>query len=181
MDYGLFEEALVEFFCRQHLDVTVARSRAAAIIRIAQGCDEEIVGGDRGMEIVCPTTSPFAEYIEAATAITTLDAFLAERGQKKEPPKRAPYEIRLPFGGGWLLEVRQEREAQRREAYRLKRRKAARPPKRRAVRPGAGRTRCCHRVPGLEPAHRRGSGRHRVRRQRSRARPRSTTGDAVAP
>ena len=131
MDYGLFEEALVDFFCRQHHDVAVARSRAAAIIRIAQGCDEEIVGGDRGMEIVCPTTIPFAEYIEAATAITTLDAFLAERGQKKEPPKRVPYEIHLPFGGGWLLEVRQEREVRRREAYRLKRRKAARPPKRR--------------------------------------------------
>jgi hypothetical protein len=131
MDYGLFEEALVDFFCRQLRDVAVARSRAAAIIRIAQGCDEEIVGGDRGMEIVCPATSPFAEYIEAATAITTLDAFLAERGQKKES-KRVPYEIRLPFGGGWLLEVRQAREVQRREAYRLKRRKAVRPPKSRA-------------------------------------------------
>ena len=130
MDYGLFEEALVDFFCRQHHDVAVARSRAAAIIRLAQGCDEEIVGGDRGMEIVCPTTIPFAEYIEAATAITTLGAFLAERRQKKEPSKRVPYEIRLPFGGGWLLEVRQEREVRRREAYRLKRREAARPPKR---------------------------------------------------
>ena len=40
MDYGLFEEALVDFFCRQHHDVAVARSRAAAIIRIAKGCDE---------------------------------------------------------------------------------------------------------------------------------------------
>jgi hypothetical protein len=98
MDYGLFEEALVDLFCRQHHDVAVARSRAAAIIRIAKGCDEEIVGGDRGMEIVCPTTTPFAECIEAATAIMTLDAFLAEREQKKEPPKRLPYEIRLPFG-----------------------------------------------------------------------------------
>ena len=131
MDYGLFEEALVNFFCRQHHDVEVARSRAAAIIRIAKGCDEEIVGGDRGMELVCPATIPFAEYIEAATAIATLDAFLAEREHKKEPLKRRSYEIRLPFGGGWLLEVRQEREVQRREADRLKRRKAARPPKRR--------------------------------------------------
>ena len=40
--------------------------------------------------------------------------------------------VSLEFGGGWLLEVCQEREVQRREAYRLKRRKAARPPKRRA-------------------------------------------------
>ena len=130
MDYGLFEEALVDFFCRQHHDVEVARSRAAAIIRIAQGCDEEIVGGDRGLELVCPTTIPFAEYIEGATAITTLESFLAEREQKKEPPKRVPYEIRLPFGGGWLLEAREAREV-RREAYRLKRQEAARPPKRR--------------------------------------------------
>ena len=114
MDYGLFEEALVDFFCRQHHDVEVARSRAAAIIRIAQGCDEEIVGGDRGLELVCPTAIPFAEYIEGATAITTLDAFLAEREQKKEPPNRVPYEIRLPFGGGWLLEVREELEVRRR-------------------------------------------------------------------
>ena len=128
MDYSMFEEALVDFFCRQDHDVTVARSRAAAIIRIAQGCDEEIVGGDRGMEIVCPTTIPIGEYIEAATAITTLDAFLAERAQTKEPPKRVPYEIRLPFSGGWLLEVRREREAKRREAYRLNR-TTARPPK----------------------------------------------------
>ena len=131
MDYGLFEEALVDFFCRQHHDVEVARSRAAAIIRIAQGCDGEIVGGDRGLELVCPTTIPFAEYIEGATAITTLDAFLAEREQKKEPPKRVPYEVCLPFGGGWLMEVREEREVRRREAYRLKRQDAARPPKRR--------------------------------------------------
>jgi hypothetical protein len=131
VDYGLFEEALVDFFCRQHHDVAMARSRAAAIIRIAQGCDEEIVGGDRGLEFVCPTTIPFAKYIEGATAITTLDAFLAEREQKKKSPKRVPYEIRLPFGGGWLLEVRQEREVRRREAYRLKRQEAARPPKRR--------------------------------------------------
>lgn len=130
MDYGLFEEALVDFFFRQHHDVEVARSRAAAIIRIAQGCDEEIVGGDRGLELVCPTTIPFAEYIEGATAITTLDAFLAEREQKRKPPKRVPYEIRLPFGGGWLLEVRRERETKRREAYRLKR-TTARPPNRR--------------------------------------------------
>ena len=126
MDYGLFEEALVDFFCRQHHDIAVSRSRAAAIIRIAQGCDEEIVGGDRGLEFACPTTISFAEYVEGATAITTLDAFLAEREQKK-PPKRVPYEIRLPFGGGWLLEVRQEREVRRREAYRLKRQEAARP------------------------------------------------------
>jgi hypothetical protein len=130
MDYGLFEEALVDFFCRQHHDLEVARSRAAAIIRIAQGCDEEIVGGDRGLELGCPSTIPFAEYIEGAAAITTLDAFLAEREQKKgPPPKRMPYEIRLPFGGGWLLEAREEREVRRREAYRLKRRDAARPPK----------------------------------------------------
>ena len=40
--------------------------------------------------------------------------------QKKEPKK--PFEIRLPFGGGWLNEVREAREARRREAYRLKRR-----------------------------------------------------------
>jgi hypothetical protein len=40
-----------------------------------------------------------------------------------------PYEIRLPFGGGWLLEVRRERETKRREAYRLKQ-KASRPPAR---------------------------------------------------
>jgi hypothetical protein len=131
MDYGLFEEALVDFFCRQHHDVAVARSRAAAIIRIAQGCDEEIVGGDRGLELVCSATIPFAEYIEGATAITTLDAFLAEREQKKEPPKPVPYEVCLPFGGGWLLEVRQEREVRRQEEYRLKRRTTAPPPKRR--------------------------------------------------
>ena len=49
MDYGLFEEALVDFFSRQHHDVVVARSRAAAIIRIAKGCDEEIVGGHRNL------------------------------------------------------------------------------------------------------------------------------------
>ena len=131
MDYGLFEEALLDFFCRQHHDVEVARSRAAAIIRIAQGCDEEIVGGGRGLELVCPTTIPFAEYIEGATATKTLDAFLAEREQRKEPPPRVPYEIRLAFGGGWLLEVRQERETRRRESNRLKQRKVAPPPKRR--------------------------------------------------
>jgi hypothetical protein len=146
MDYGMFEEALVDFFCRQHHDPEVARSRARAIVLIAKGCDEELVGGDRGLEIVlhCSEIIPIAPYIEAARdpyaahdegylAVETLKKFLAERGRKKpEPPKRVPYEIRLPFGGGWLLEVRQEREVQRREAYRLKRRNAARPPKRRA-------------------------------------------------
>lgn len=131
MDYGLFEEALVDFFCRQHRDIAVARSRAAEVIRIAQGCDEEIVGGDRGLELVCSNTIPFAEYVEGATAISTLDAFLAEREQKKESPKRVPYEVCLPFGGGWLLEVREEREVRRREAYRLKRQDLAQPPKHR--------------------------------------------------
>jgi len=130
MDYGLFEEALVDFFCRHHHDVEVARSRAVAIIRLAKGCDEEIVGGDRGLELVCPPKIPFAEYIEGATAITPLEAFRAEWEQKK-PLKRVPYEIRLPFGGGWLLEIREEREVRRQEAYRLKRQEAARPPKRR--------------------------------------------------
>lgn len=129
MDYGMFEEALVDFFCRQNRDVAVARSRAAAIIRIAQGCDEEIVGGERGMEIVCPTTIPFGAYIEAATAITTLDAFLAEQEQKKEPSKRvrARSTCRLAAGGSW----RSVRSAKvRRREARLKRQEA-RPPKRR--------------------------------------------------
>ena len=52
MDYGMFEEALVDFFCREHHDVAVARSRAESIIDLAKGCDEELVGGDHGMEIV---------------------------------------------------------------------------------------------------------------------------------
>ena len=82
--------------------------------------------------MVCPTIIPLAPYIdELEVAVRTLEAFLVERGQKREPPKRMPYEIRLPFGGGWLLEVRKEREVRRREAYRLKRQEAARPPKRR--------------------------------------------------
>lgn len=41
------------------------------------------------------------------------------------------FTIRLPWGGGWLREVREAREAARREARRLKR-KAAQPPKRRS-------------------------------------------------
>jgi hypothetical protein len=98
----------------------------------------------RKIVLHCSEIIPIAPYIEAARdpyaahderylAVETLKKFLAERGRKKpEPPKRVPYEIRLPFGGEWLLEVRQEREVQRREAYRLKRRNAARPPKRRA-------------------------------------------------
>jgi hypothetical protein len=130
MDYGLFEEALVDFFCRQHHDIAVARSRAAAIIRIAQGLRR----GDRGrrswLGARLPYHDPLRRIRRGATALTTLDAFLAEREQKKKPPKRVPYEIRLPFGGGWLLEVRQEREVRRREAYRLKRQETARPPKR---------------------------------------------------
>ena len=79
MDYGMFEEALVDFFARQPHDVEVARSRAAAIIRIAQGCDEEIVGGDRGIEMVCPTIIPLVEYIEGSISCNTIDEYLRER------------------------------------------------------------------------------------------------------
>jgi hypothetical protein len=41
------------------------------------------------------------------------------------------YEIRLPLGGGCLVEVGVAREARRRVASGLKRLEAARPPKRR--------------------------------------------------
>jgi hypothetical protein len=96
MDYTMFEEALVDFFCRQHHDVAVARSRAASIIDLAKGCDEELVGGDRGMEIVLHCSEiipiapyieytegakdPHAEYPEGQTALETLEKFLAEGG-----------------------------------------------------------------------------------------------------
>jgi hypothetical protein len=86
MDYGLFEEALTDFFNRMSHDPAVARSRAAAIIRIARSCDEEIVGGDRGMEIVLHCSEiipivPYIEYTEAEVALRTLDAFLEEKGR----------------------------------------------------------------------------------------------------
>ena len=103
MDYGLFEEALVDFFCRQHYDVAVARSRAAAIIRIAQGCDEEIVGGDRGMEIVCPTTIPFAEYIEAAPPSRPSTLFWRNGGRRRSrrSGRHTRSACRLAAGGSW--------------------------------------------------------------------------------
>jgi hypothetical protein len=41
MDYDLFEEALVDYFARQHHDPAVARSRAETVVRIARGCDDE--------------------------------------------------------------------------------------------------------------------------------------------
>jgi hypothetical protein len=40
MDYDLFEEALVDYFARQHHDPAMARSRAETVVRIARGCDE---------------------------------------------------------------------------------------------------------------------------------------------
>lgn len=92
----MFEEALVDFFCREHHDVAVARSRAESIIDLAKGCDEELVGGDHGMEIVLRCSeiipiAPYIEYIEAAKdphagypeaqmALETLEEFLAEGG-----------------------------------------------------------------------------------------------------
>jgi hypothetical protein len=54
MDFRQFEEALVDFFCRQFHDVEVARSRAQAIIHIAQGCDEEIIGAVSPLPPQCP-------------------------------------------------------------------------------------------------------------------------------
>jgi hypothetical protein len=81
MDYTLFEKALVDFFCRQHHDIEVARSRAAAVVRIAQGCDEEIVGGDRGFELTCPVLQIVPLIDECDVALRTLDAFLEEKGQ----------------------------------------------------------------------------------------------------
>jgi hypothetical protein len=104
MDYGLFEEALVDFFCRQDHDVAVARSRAAAIIHIAQGCDEQIVGGDRGIEMVCPriiTIAPTIEVEEADVALDTLAKFNQER-------QRLTVDLDAPenSGGRWLRKPR---------------------------------------------------------------------------
>ena len=82
MDYGMFEEALVDFFARQPHDVEVARSRAAAIIRIAQGCDEEIVGGDRGLVLDCTPPEIVPLIDECDVAIQTLDRYLAEGGTR---------------------------------------------------------------------------------------------------
>jgi hypothetical protein len=88
MDYTLFEEELVDYLCRMHHEYAVARSRAAAIIRIAQGCDEQIVGGDRGLEMTCGNLlplaplaqDPFSSFDEGALACETVRRFLEEKG-----------------------------------------------------------------------------------------------------
>jgi hypothetical protein len=72
MDYGMFEEALVDFFCRQSHDPAVARSRAAAVIAIAKSCDEEIVG----MTLDC---SPIPLVEECDVALETIAEFLREK------------------------------------------------------------------------------------------------------
>jgi hypothetical protein len=82
MDYGMFEEALVDFFCRQSHDPAVARSRAAAVIAIAKSCDEEIVG----MTLACDEVIPLAPFVdphiswdEGQKMLDTIEKFLKER------------------------------------------------------------------------------------------------------
>ena len=81
MDYHMFEEALVDFFCRQEHDVAVARSRAAAIVHIARRCDEEIVGGDGSLVLDCSPLQivPLIEVEEGDVALDTLAKFNRER------------------------------------------------------------------------------------------------------
>ena len=116
MDYGMFEEALVDFFCRQHHNVAVARSRAAAIIRIAQGCDEEIVGGDRGLVLDCTPPEIVPLIDECDVAIQTLDRYLAEGRQPKKKPLTIDFNDPALTGGKWLQPIRDAAEKIRRAA-----------------------------------------------------------------
>jgi hypothetical protein len=81
MDYGMFTEQLVDLFVRLHHDVAVARPRAQAIIRIAQGCDEEIVGGDRGLVLDCTPVQIVPLIDECDVAVETVTKFNQERQQ----------------------------------------------------------------------------------------------------
>ena len=81
MDYGMLEEALTDYFARLHHGAAVARSRAMAVIEIAKQCDEEIVGGHRGFELVCPVLQIVPLIDECDVALRTLDALLEEKVQ----------------------------------------------------------------------------------------------------
>ena len=110
MDYGMFEEALVDFFCRQHHDPATARSRAQAIIHIAQGCDEEIVGGDRGLVLDCTPLQIRPLIEEGDIAIATVRKF--------NQRKKLVLDLTSPenMGGRWLQPLRDAAEKLRRAA-----------------------------------------------------------------
>jgi hypothetical protein len=86
MDYTLFEEELVDYLCRMHHEYAVARSRAQAIIKIAKGCDEELVGAALACDEVIPLApyaDPFSTWPEGALAVETITRFNQEKWEER--------------------------------------------------------------------------------------------------
>jgi hypothetical protein len=120
MDYGMFEEALVDFFARQHHDVAVARSRAAAIVRIAKGCDEEHVGivlDCSPLNLVADLIVEEAGFQEGTLAVETVTRFNQRRRRKLVIDFNDP----SLQGGGWLQPLRDAAEKIRRDAVKAAR------------------------------------------------------------
>lgn len=81
MDYHMLEEQLADYFSRLAHDPAIARLRAQAVIVIAKQCDEDLVGGDRGLTLDCSPLQirPTIEVEEGDIAIATLQKFNQER------------------------------------------------------------------------------------------------------